>query len=370
MRILIVSDAWLPQVNGVVTSLQSLIGELHELGHEVRLLSPADFRAFPCPTYPEIPLVWDIWRVGPVIRAFRPDCVHLATEGPLGWAARYWLTRRGMAFSSAIHTRFPEYVHTRWPWLPLRWGYALLRAFHRPSRAVLVSTERLREEFRCWRLSHLVIWRKGVNTRLFAPGARHPGKERPIFLYVGRIAPEKNLEAFLALDLPGEKQVIGDGPQRAELQARYPEANFLGYRHGHELAEAYAGASVLVFPSRTDTYGLVMLEALACGTPVAAFPVPGPLDVVEEGVSGVLDEDLRRACLAALVLDRQRCAELAGRQSWRASALEFLAHQVLLDGEPCVPSPRQEGLHADAQVDPGASPVAFQAPELSGRACH
>ncbi|SEI95039.1 Glycosyltransferase involved in cell wall bisynthesis [Azotobacter beijerinckii] len=351
MRILLVSDAWLPQVNGVVTSLQSLIGELRELGHEVKLLSPADFRARPCPTYPEIPLVWDLWRVGPAIRAFRPDCVHLATEGPLGWAARHWLTRRGMAFSTAIHTRFPEYVHTRWPWLPLRWGYALLRTFHRPSRAVLVSTARLREEFRHWRLPRLAIWRKGVDTRLFAPRSERLGRERPVFLYVGRIAPEKNLEAFLALDLPGEKRVVGDGPQRAELEARYPEASFLGYRHGRELAAAYAEASVLVFPSRTDTYGLVMLEALACGTPVAAFPVPGPLDVVEAGVSGVLDEDLGQACLAALTLDRTRCAELAGRQSWRASAFEFLAHQVLLDGEPCIRPPARAGFHADVLAD-------------------
>ncbi|MDV7210857.1 glycosyltransferase family 4 protein [Azotobacter beijerinckii] len=351
MRILLVSDAWLPQVNGVVTSLQSLIGELRELGHEVKLLSPADFRARPCPTYPEIPLVWDLWRVGPAIRAFRPDCVHLATEGPLGWAARHWLTRRGMAFSTAIHTRFPEYVHTRWPWLPLRWGYALLRTFHRPSRAVLVSTARLREEFRHWRLPRLAIWRKGVDTRLFVPLRERPEPERPVFLYVGRIAPEKNLEAFLALDLPGEKRVVGDGPQRAELEARYPEASFLGYRHGRELAAAYAEASVLVFPSRTDTYGLVMLEALACGTPVAAFPVAGPLDVVEAGVSGMLDEDLGQACLAALALDRTRCAELAGRQSWRASALEFLAHQVLLDGEPCIRPPARAGFHADVLTD-------------------
>ncbi|WP_349573354.1 glycosyltransferase family 4 protein [Azotobacter salinestris] len=351
MRILIVSDAWLPQVNGVVTSLQSLIGELRELGHEVRLLSPGDFRSRPCPTYPEIPLVWDLWRVGPAIRAFRPDCVHLATEGPLGWAARHWLLKHGLAFSSAIHTRFPEYVHTRWPWLPLSWGYALLRAFHRPSHAVLVSTERLRDEFSHWRLPRLVIWRKGVDTRLFFPQPGRSVAERPVFLYVGRIAPEKNLEAFLALELPGEKRVVGDGPQRAELEARYPEARFLGYRHGRELAVAYAEASVLVFPSRTDTYGLVMLEALACGTPVAAFPVPGPLDVLEAGVSGVLDEDLGKACLAALALDREQCAELAGRQSWRASALEFLARQVLLDGEPCTLAQAYAGFQADVLVD-------------------
>jgi len=333
MRILIFSDAWTPQVNGVVTSLQALIAELRGLGHLVKLLSPADFRSVPCPTYREIPLVWELWKVGAAIRDFRPDCVHLATEGPLGWTARRWLKKRGLAFSSAIHTRFPEYVNTRWPAIALSWGYAFLRAFHRPSQAVLVTTERLRDEFQGWGIQRLSLWRKGVDLGRFQvqADARIPG--RLVFLYVGRVAPEKNLEAFLRLDLPGEKQVVGDGPQRAELEARYPQVQFLGYQHGPALAQAYAEASVLVFPSRTDTYGLVMLEALASGTPVAAFPVPGPLDVLEEGVTGVMDEDLRVACLAALSLDRQRCAEQAAKQSWRASALEFLAQQPLLDGE-------------------------------------
>jgi glycosyltransferase involved in cell wall biosynthesis len=337
VRILIVSDAWTPQVNGVVTSLQALISELRSLGHQVKLLTPADFRALPCPSYPEIPLVWNLWQVGPAIRAFQPDCVHLATEGPLGWAARRWLSKRGLAFSSAIHTRFPEYVHTRWPWVPLHWGYAFLRAFHRPSQAVLVTTERMRDEFSSWGFKRLVLWCKGVDTRLFRPAKTLPSPAEPVFLYVGRIAPEKNIEAFLALDLPGQKLVVGDGPQREALQATYPQVNFLGYQHGQALAEAFQAASVLVFPSRTDTYGLVMLEALACGTPVAAFPVAGPLDVLQEGVSGVMLEDLRAACLAALSLDRGRCAELAARQSWRASALEFLAQQPLLDGELCMP---------------------------------
>lgn len=333
MRILIVSDAWAPQVNGVVTSLAALVGELRGLGHQVKLLSPADFRAVPCPTYPEIPLVWDLWRVGVAIRDFRPDCVHLATEGPLGWAARRWLVKRGLAFSTAIHTRFPEYVSTRWPWIAPRFGYAFLRAFHRPSQAVLVTTERLREEFASWALQRLQLWRKGVDTRLFRPDETRPRPVRPVFLYVGRIAPEKNLQAFLDLDLPGEKRVVGDGPQREALQQRYPLVRFLGYRHGQALAEAYQDASVLVFPSRTDTYGLVMLEALACGTPVAAFPVAGPLDVLQQGLSGVMAEDLYAACLGALELDRKRCAELAAAQSWRASALEFLTLQPLIDGE-------------------------------------
>ncbi|MGQ7957217.1 glycosyltransferase family 4 protein [Pseudomonas sp. SP16.1] len=336
MRILIVSDAWAPQVNGVVTSLAALVGELRGLGHQVRLLSPADFRAVPCPTYPEIPLVWNLWRVGAAIRDFRPDCVHLATEGPLGWAARRWLSKRGLAFSTAIHTRFPEYVSTRWPWIAPRWGYAFLRAFHRPSQAVLVSTERLREEFAGWNLQRLRLWRKGVDTELFRVDGERPRSPRPVFLYVGRIAPEKNLEAFLDLQLPGEKRVVGDGPQREALQVRYPQVRFLGYRHGQALAKAYQDASVLVFPSRTDTFGLVMLEALACGTPVAAYPVAGPLDVLQQGISGAMDEDLGVACLAALELDRARCATLAAAQSWRASALEFLALQPLVDGEPAM----------------------------------
>ncbi|SDH93912.1 glycosyltransferase family 4 protein [Pseudomonas panipatensis] len=334
MRILIVSDAWSPQVNGVVTCLRALVSELEALGHEVCLLSPADFRSRPCPTYPEIRLSWDLWRVGGKIRAFAPDCVHLATEGPLGWAARRWLGRRGWAFTSAIHTRFPEYLSTRWRWLPLAIGYAFLRRFHAPSAAVLVSSERMRQAFAERGVAHLALWRKGVDVGVFQPNVFPRGDA--VFLYVGRLAPEKNLEAFLRLDLPGRKRVVGDGPQRAELQARYPQVEFLGYRYGVELAEAYRSASVLVFPSLTDTLGLVMYEALACGTPVAAFPVAGPLDVLIEGRTGALDTDLRNACLRALALDRRDCARWAAEQSWRVSAQQFLALQrALVERPPC-----------------------------------
>ncbi|MCG8906067.1 glycosyltransferase family 1 protein [Pseudomonas sp. DP-17] len=338
MRLLIVTDAWLPQVNGVVTSLKALIGELEELGHVVGLVTPQDFRHRPCPSYPEIPLAWDLWTVGEKIAGFAPDCVHLATEGPLGWAARRWLMRRGLKFSSAIHTRFPEYVNTRWPWLPLGWGYAFLRRFHAPSAAVLVSSERMRGTFTEHAFDNLALWRKGVDIQRFQPGVGAP-LEEPVFLYVGRLAREKNLEAFLALDLPGRKRVVGDGPQRAELEAAYPQAEFLGYRHGDELAEAYRSASVLVFPSLTDTLGLVMYEALACGTPVAAFPVAGPLDVLQQGVTGAMDADLRSACLRALGLDRQACAQWARGQTWRASAQEFLALQVRLSEVPVSDEP-------------------------------
>ncbi|MCC6077148.1 glycosyltransferase family 4 protein [Pseudomonas sp. GCM10022188] len=333
MRLLIVSDAWAPQVNGVVTSLVALVEELERLGHQVGVLSPQDFRTLPCPGYAAIPLAWDVWKMAEKIRDFAPDAVHLATEGPLGWAARRWLRREGLAFSTAIHTRFPEYVTGRWPWLPLNWGYAWLRAFHRPSRAVLVSTERLQDEFAGRGFPRLALWRKGVDLRQFQPRLE-PGEGMPLFLYAGRLAPEKNLEAFLDLDLPGSKEVVGDGPLREELQRRYPQVRFHGYLPTDELAAAYRRASALVFPSRTDTLGLVMLEALASGTPVAAFPVPGPLDVLRQGVSGVMDEDLERACLGALELDRGTCAAEARRLSWQASALEFLAHQPRLDGAP------------------------------------
>lgn len=329
MRLLIVTDAWLPQVNGVVTSLKALVTELEAMGHAVGLITPQDFRHRPCPSYPEIPLAWDLWKVGEKISDFAPDCIHLATEGPLGWAARRWLVRRGMKFTSAIHTRFPEYVNTRWPWLPLGWGYAFLRRFHTPSEAVLVSSERMRGAFADRDFSHLALWRKGVDIQRFQPGEGAP-EASPVFLYVGRLAREKNVKAFLDLPLPGLKRVVGDGPQRAELEAAYPQVEFLGYRHGDELTDAYRRASVLVFPSFTDTLGLVMYEALACGTPVAAYPVSGPLDVLEEGVTGALDIDLRSACLRALKLDRQVCAQWARGQTWRLSAQEFLALQVPL----------------------------------------
>lgn len=336
MRVLIVSDAWTPQVNGVVTSLQALIAELRGLGHQVKLLAPENFRSIACPTYPEISLVWNVWQVGRAIRDFAPDMVHLATEGPLGWTARRWLMKRELAFTTAIHTRFPEYVSGRWPWLPLSWGYAWLRVFHRPSQAVLVSTQRMRAEFSHWGFSNLQLWHKGVDTRVFYPRLGREAPLEPVFLYVGRLAAEKNVQAFLALQLPGEQRIVGDGPLRQALEAAYPQANFVGYLHGQALADAYSAASVLVFPSLTDTYGLVMLEALACGTPVAAFPVAGPLDVLQAGLTGVMAADLQTACLAALELDRDDCVEQAGRQSWRSSAQAFLAQQCLLDGQQCV----------------------------------
>lgn len=335
MKLLMVSDAWYPQINGVVTSLQALIDELKAMGHEVGMISPQDFRTFPCPGYDSIPLSWNVWKIGEMIRNFQPDAVHLATEGPLGWAARRWLLRNGMQFSTAIHTRFPEYVHQRCSWLPLSWGYAWLRAFHRPASAVMVSTQRLMDEFAGHDFRNLVLWRKGVDTRHFTPRLQ-PDSGAPVFLYAGRLAPEKNVEAFLALELPGSKVVVGEGPLAETLRQRFPDADFRGFLSSEHLARAYREASVLVFPSHTDTLGLVMLEALACGTPVAAFPVPGPLDVLRPGVSGVMMEDLRAACLAALQLNRHDCAAEAAGQSWQASAAEFMTLQPDIHGASCL----------------------------------
>ncbi|SEL61493.1 Glycosyltransferase involved in cell wall bisynthesis [Atopomonas hussainii] len=325
MRLLLVSDAWMPQVNGVVTCMRQLQRELERQGHQVLVIHPGLFRTLPCPGYGEIRLAWNVWRVPRMIRQFAPDAVHLATEGPLGWAARAYLRRRGYRFSSAVHTRFPEYIHQRWPWIPLHWGYAYLRAFHHGSSAVQVSTQRMLEVLQGYGLVNLKLWRKGVDLSHFtAPPVPQSSADTPRFVYVGRLAAEKNLEAFLSLALPGSKRVVGDGPERARLEAAFTEVEFVGYRHGAELAKEYQAASVLVFPSRTDTFGLVMLEALACGTPVAAFPVPGPLDVLNPAC-GVMDEDLQQACLRALTLDRQACVQAAQAFSWQRSAQECVA---------------------------------------------
>ena len=350
-RLLIVTDAWTPQTNGVVTTLTAVIPHLPALGFEVEVLHPGRFATVPLPSYPEIRVVRELWKVARFIRGAAPDTVHIATEGPLGLAARHWLCRRGMRFTTSLHTKFPEYVRDR-VGLPLAVGYGFLRWFHRPSAAVLCTTDSHRSELEGWGLRHLVVWGRGVDTVHFRPATRAP-RLRPQLLYVGRVAVEKNVEAFLTLPLDADKVVVGDGPARALLERRHPEACWLGFRHGDALAAAYADADVLVFPSRTDTFGLVMLEAMACGTPVAAFPVTGPRDVVVPGVTGALDVDLPVAVQRALVIDRQRCRDHALTQDWRQVA-ERLA--VVL----CpIEQPAAEGLaagsrgHADVHRLPG-----------------
>jgi hypothetical protein len=326
MRILIVTEAWEPQVNGVVRTLKMTRRELEAMGHQVGLLTPGAFASLPCPTYPEIRLTLaGAAAVARHIERFAPDCLHIATEGPLGWAARRVALARGWHFTTAYHSRFPEYVRAR-ARLPLAWSYALLRRFHNAGSATLVPTPAIAADLVQRGFTKTQLWSRGVDLSMFDPdGPTLPRGPRPVFLYVGRIAVEKNLEAFLALDLPGEKWVAGEGPARARLQARFPQAQWFGVLDGPALARLYRSADVMVFPSRTDTFGLVILEALASGTPVAAFPVPGPLDVIGGSGAGVLDEDLRRACLAALEVPRGRCRTHAMRHSWTAASAQFSA---------------------------------------------
>ncbi|MGH6828014.1 MAG: glycosyltransferase family 4 protein [Rhizomicrobium sp.] len=344
MKILLVTDAWRPQVNGVVRTLEVLGEELTAIGHVVRYATPEGRLTVGLPTYPEIRLALFPRRwLEQVIRGFAPDAIHIATEGPLGAAARAICLKHGVEFSTSFHTRFPEYVRARLPFVPAASLYRWLRWFHRPATAMMVPTESLRRELAAKGFRNLRIWSRGVDVAHFHPiaGARLP-YERPLWLYVGRVAVEKNIEAFLALDLPGTKLVVGDGPARARLEAKYPRVRFLGQRTGEALVKIYAASDVFVFPSRTDTFGLVILEALACGLPVAAYPVQGPLDVVGNAPVAALNPDLGKACLDALAIAR-RPSSLTPRlfaedHSWRASTVEFLRNIATPPDEPPRPA--------------------------------
>jgi glycosyltransferase involved in cell wall biosynthesis len=329
VRIALASDAWAPQTNGVVTTLRATAQTLTALGHHVRVLSPQTLLGVPCPSYPEIRLaVAPGAYVARELKAFRPHAIHIATEGPVGLAVRRYCRERGVPFSTSYHTRYPEYLRARWP-IPLSVSYAWLRRFHGAAVRTFVSSATLQGQLSARGFGNLHLWRRGVDTNRFRPRtdihAELAGLERPVMACVGRLAVEKNLEAFLSLRLPGTKVLIGDGPERGRLAACYPQALFTGFRHGEELAALIASADVLVFPSRTDTFGLVMLEALACAVPVAAFPVPGPLDVLEPDVTGVLHTDLATAITSALRLDRRRCAAYAARCGWDRATAQFLA---------------------------------------------
>lgn len=329
MKILIVSDAWHPQVNGVVRTLAMTEAELTQMGHRVDILGPDRFRTVPLPSYPEIRIAVDAeWRMRRLLRDANPDALHIATEGPLGLAARNHCVRRGIGFTTAYHTRFPEYVRDRAP-VPVALTYRLLRWFHAPAKSVMVATPSIESDLVARGFRNVRRWSRGVDTTLFRPrpelaDGAFPDLPRPISLYVGRVAVEKNIEAFLSLDLPGTKLVVGGGPALAQLRTKYPEVRFAGPLLGEDLARAYAGADVFVFPSRTDTFGLVLLEAMASGLPVAAFPVAGPLDVVGSSGAGVLSEDLGAAVLEALAIPRGRARAHALRFSWRAAAQQFL----------------------------------------------
>lgn len=327
VHILTVTDAWEPQVNGVVRTIQATNRVLEAWGHQTSLITPLDFKTVPCPTYPEIRLaLFPGARIRDRILSTRPDAIHIATEGPLGWAARGLCRRLGLPFVTAYHTRFPEYVYARSK-IPLELSYGLFRFFHNAAAAVLAPTPAIIRDLEARGFRQVQFWSRGVNHAVFKPseptdvGTKTP----PIFLFVGRVAVEKNIQAFLDLDLPGEKWVAGEGPSLEGLRKRYPAVRFFGVMTQPELARLYSAADVFVFPSRTDTFGLVMVEAMACGLPVAAYPVEGPIDVIGTSDAGVLAEDLREACLQALHIPKARALERAAQFSWEKATQEFLA---------------------------------------------
>jgi len=324
LRIAIVSDAWRPQINGVVRTIETIVKLLQADGHEIEVFGPDRFRTVPCPTYPEIRLsLFPSARLHHMLTLFMPDAIHLVTEGPLGWSARAFCLKRGIPFTTAYHTRFPEYVRARIR-LPVAWSYAFVRRFHAPSAAVLVVAQSIRDELTVRGFRNLVPWSRGVDITAFRPRPHEELEDaRPIWLYAGRVAVEKNINAFLDLDLPGTKWVMGGGPQLKELRRRYSSARFFGSVDTGELSARYAQADCFVFPSRTDTFGLVMVEALASGVPVAGYPVPGPLDIVTTPKVGSLNEDLRIACLAAIDCDPADCRAHAETFTWARCATQF-----------------------------------------------
>ncbi|MGE0114484.1 MAG: glycosyltransferase family 4 protein [Steroidobacteraceae bacterium] len=334
MRICIVTDAWHPQTNGVVRTLNTTRAMLAAQGHEAHMIEPGMFRSIPCPTYPEIRLAWRPARlVNEQLQQFRPDYVHIATEGPLGMAARRFCLRQRWPYTTSYHTQFPEYVRARAP-VPLSWSYAWLRRFHGMAARTMVATPSMHNQLQARGFTNLARWSRGVDVQLFRPEARMLlDLPRPISLYLGRVSVEKNIEEFLKLDLPGTKLVVGDGPAREELQGKYPQTVFVGYKYGEELAAHVAAADVFVFPSRTDTFGLVLLEAMACGVPVAAYPVTGPIDVVREGVTGSLSENLHAATLSALQMNRHACREHALQYTWEKATAQFLGNLAQIGGD-------------------------------------
>jgi glycosyltransferase involved in cell wall biosynthesis len=338
VKIVLASDAWHPQVNGVVRSLSTTVERLRQLGHDVDVIEPSRFWTLPCPTYPEIRLSLACRRkVRKILDEAQPDSIHIATEGPIGWAARSWCVRNGRRYTTAFHTRFPDYVSIR-TGIPEEWIWRVMRRFHGPAERTFAATTSLAEELNSRGLEHTHLWPRGVDLEQFNPGVPpHPAMAelpRPILLNVGRVAPEKNIEAFLKLDVAGSKVVVGGGPALEKMKAAYPDVLFLGPKHGAELASVYTAADVFVFPSRTDTFGLVNLEALACGVPVAAYPVPGPADILgadERGIHGgtarigALDEDLGEAIARALTADRFAAAKEARHYGWDQCTSLFFA---------------------------------------------
>ena len=331
LKIVIATDAWKPQLNGVVRTLDTLGTILRKFGNEVLYITPQDFNTVPMPTYPEIKLaVLPNRKVARMINDFKPDAIHIATEGTIGRAARRFCLRRSYPFTTSFHTRFAEYTHERFKF-PIDWGYEILKDFHKYGDALMVATPGMKEELEGRGFDNLKLWARGVDTNVFTPGDRSflDHLPRPIFLYVGRLAVEKSIEDFLEIELPGTKLIVGDGPQTEELKAKYKDAVFTGPMFGDDLVKHYAASDVFVFPSRTDTFGLVNVEALACGVPVAAYPVRGPVDILKDAPAGcgALNDDLRIACLEALEhRNPEECREHAMKFSWEAGARQFIAN--------------------------------------------
>jgi len=331
IKVLIVTDAWHPQVNGVVRTLEILGNELRARGHEVRYATPEGHWTVPMPTYPEIRLsLFPRPALEKTISEFKADAIHIATEGTLGLSARAICLKRKLPFTTSFHTRFPDYVRARFPFISENLLYRALRWFHAPATAMMVATQSLKSELEAHGFTNVKIWSRGVDVEAFHPGPKTTfNYPRPVFLYVGRVAVEKNIGAFLDLDLPGTKVVIGDGPQLNQLERKHPEVKFLGPKTGRDLSNAYAASDVFVFPSRTDTFGLVLLEALASGVPVAAYPVQAPLDVIGNAPVAALDNDLRAACMRALAIPADTCRRFAMERSWHACTEQFLANLAL-----------------------------------------
>lgn len=327
MNLVIVTDAWEPQVNGVVRTLKHTRSQLERMGYQVSMLTPEGFRTLPCPGYKSIPLaIFPYRKVSKTLSSLNPDAIHIATEGPLGIAARRWCLKNKRLFTSSYHTQFPEYLKLRLP-IPLWLSYAWFRHFHRPAVRTLVPTASQQQRLEQHGFKDVVVWGRGVDMAIFKPG--NPvtlDLPRPVFVNMGRVAVEKNIEAFLELKLPGSKLVIGDGPDLHMLQKKYPNVQFVGAKFGTELARWLNACDVFVFPSQTDTFGLVLLEAMACGLPIAAYPVTGPADIVQHGVTGMLNHDLHTAALQALDINRQNCIDYASQQSWENCSEVFAAY--------------------------------------------
>jgi len=340
LRVLLIADAWKPYISGFVRTFSTTLEHIERLGHETSVIHPYMFRTVPFPLYPQFPLpIFVKRRMYRLIEESQPDAIHIGAEGPLGMAARRWCLRNNFPFTTSFTTKAPEYFNA-WCGLPVSIGYKIVKRFHRPSSAVMVSTPTVKRELESRGFDKLAMWSRGADLTLFHPRSEpFLNDPRPISLYVGRVAKEKNIPAFLDLDIPGTKYVVGDGPPLKSFRKKYPHVRFVGEKVGRELAKYYSAADVLVFPSRTDTFGLVILEALASGTPVAAYPVTGPIDVVGDCDAAVLNEDLAEATRQALKIDRNLCRPCAAKFSWERSAQQFLDNLQPTTAHQSNPSP-------------------------------